>query len=268
VNFYNDQSFKMFENIAFSRFKNQEFDVISELLCDIFVTSKSELRLLYKEIIDDFAKDGWPSHFVRRSFFKSEYQDFRKIYEISPAIAIDLPSIFELDDGINGKPTIVILGQDSKSDQDSEQISLGTPYGLHHKGSREILRRTKFYFEMIATLLTLGYRVYLTDVYKVWVCDPNRPYYGVKLPRVDQNKFISALKLEILAMDPVALITWGKESANNVKGIDLNVQHLNFPHPSGAANRTWKKLMNQSPTYENKLAYWSSEISKALPTDI
>jgi hypothetical protein len=122
---------------------------------------------------------------------------------------------------------------------------------------------------MIVALLTLGYRVYLTDVYKVWVCDPNRPYYGVKLPRVDQEKFISTLKVEILAMNPVALVTWGKESANSVKElVDLNIQHLIFPHPSGAANGTWKKLMNQSPTHENKLAYWSSEISKVLPKSI
>lgn len=258
----------MIEKIVFSKFKNQEFDVISELLCDIFVTTRSELELLYKEINEDFSKDGWPPHFVRRSFFKSEHQDFQKTYEVSPAIAIDLPSLFELDNGIDDKPTIVILGQDPKSDQDSEQIGLGTPYGLHHKGSREILGRTKLYFEMIAALLTLGYRVYLTDVYKVWVCDPNRPYYGVKLPRVDQEKFIGALKLEVLAMNPACLVTWGKESANSVNEIGLNIQHLSFPHPSGAANGTWKKLMNQSPTYKNKLAYWSSEISKVLPEGV
>lgn len=252
-------------NLTFSKFKAQEFDSISGLLCDIFDTTRPELELLYKEVINDFDKDGWPPHFVRRDFFRSQHQDFQKIYEISLSIAIDLPSLFELDNGINDKSTIVILGQDSKGGQDSEQISLGTPYGLHHKGSREILGRTKLYFEMIFALLTLGYRVYLTDVYKVWVCDPNRPYYGVKLPRADQEKFISILKLEILAMNPVALVTWGKESANSVKDLDLNIQHLNFPHPSGAANGTWKKLINQSPTYENKLAYWSSEISKVLP---
>jgi hypothetical protein len=255
-------------NLTFSKFKAQEFDSISGLLCKIFDTTRLELELLYKEVINDFDKDGWPPHFVRRDFFKSQYQDFQKKYEISPSIAIDLPSLFEFDDGINDKPTIVILGQDSKSDQDSEQISLGTPYGLHHKGSREILGRTKLYFEMIVALLILGYRVYLTDVYKVWVCDPNRPYYGVKLPRADQEKFTSTLKVEILAMNPVALVTWGKESANSVKELDLNIQHLIFPHPSGAANGTWKKLMNQSPTHENKLAYWSSEISKVLPKSI
>ena len=40
--------------------------------------------------------------------------------------SIDLSSLFELDHGINDKSTIVILGQDSKSDQDSEQIILDT----------------------------------------------------------------------------------------------------------------------------------------------
>jgi hypothetical protein len=143
-----------------AKFKAQEFDSISGLLCEIFHTTKSELELLYKEVINDFDKDGWPPHFVRRDFFKSQYQDFQKTCKISPSIAIDLPSLFEFDDGINDKPTIVILGQDSKSDQDSEQISLGTPYGLHHKGSREILGRTKLYFEMIVAecipLLQMG----------------------------------------------------------------------------------------------------------------
>ncbi|AFY35349.1 hypothetical protein [Calothrix sp. PCC 7507] len=258
----------MSDNLAFSKFKSQEFNAISELLCNIFDTKKSELELLYQEIIDDFRKDGWPPHFVSRDFFKSEDEEFQKIYKISPVIAVDLPSLFELDDGISNKPTIVILGQDSKSDQNSEKISLGTPYGLHHKGSREVLRRTKLYFEMITTLLGLGHRVYLTDIYKVWVCDPKRPYYGVKLPRVDQDKFVSALKLEILAMNPVALVTWGKESANSVAEINLSIQHLNFPHPSGTANGTWKKLMDQSPTYENKLAYWNFEVSKLLPRKV
>ncbi|PMB15508.1 hypothetical protein CEN48_06155 [Fischerella thermalis CCMEE 5282] len=59
--------------------------------------------------------NGSPPHFVRRDFFKSQHQNFQKIYETSPSIAIDLPSLFELDNGINDKPTIVILGQDPKS---------------------------------------------------------------------------------------------------------------------------------------------------------
>jgi hypothetical protein len=65
-------------------------------------------------------------------------------------------------------------------------------------------------------------------------------------------------------MNPVALVMWGKESAYGVAEIDLGIQHLNFPHPSGAANGAWKRLMNQSPTDENKLAYWNSVIPELL----
>lgn len=254
----------MIENLIFSKFKSQELDDLIALLCKIFLTTKIELNSLYQEIIDDFSKDGWPSHFVDRSFFKSGDRRFQEVYKMSPSIAVDLPSLFEIDDGIKDKDTIVILGQDSKSDQDSEKISLGTPYGLHHKGSREVLKRTKLYFEMIASLLKLGYRVYLTDIYKVWVCDPNRPYYGTRLPKIDQEMFVSALKSELLIMNPVTIVTWGKKPANSFEKIQLNIQHLKFPHPSGAANGTWEKLINQSPTYENKLAYWNSIILKLL----
>jgi len=254
----------MTTSLSFSNFNDQEFDILAELLCNVFKTTKSELAELYQNIIDDFSKKGWPHHFVERHFFQSEDRDFCETYKRSPVIAVDLPSLFELDDGINNKPTVVILGQDSKSDQDHEKVRLGTPYGLHHKGSREVLKRTKLYFEMITTLLNLGYRVYLTDIYKVWVCDPNRPYYGIKLPRVDQERFLSTLKSELLMMNPAALVTWGIESANSVTDIDLGILHLKFPHPSGAANGAWRILMNQSPTYANKLAYWDSVVSREL----
>ena len=254
----------MTKPLSFSNFKSQEFDELIQLLCNIFVTKKSEIEWLYQEIRNDFHKDGWPPHFVNRNFFKSEDEEFQETYRISPVIAVDLPSLFELNNGVNNKPTLVILGQDPKSNQPSEKIRLGTPYGLHHKDSREVLKRTKRYFEMITTLLNLGYRVYLTDIYKVWVCDPNRPYYGIKLPKVDRERFLNTLKLELIIMNPVALITWGKESEKNVGEMNVDMQHLNFPHPSSAANGTWKKLMNQSPTYENKLAYWNSVLSKSL----
>jgi len=46
-------------NLTFSKFKAQEFDSISGLLCEIFDTTRSELELLYKEVINDFDKDGW-----------------------------------------------------------------------------------------------------------------------------------------------------------------------------------------------------------------
>lgn len=254
----------MKQNLVFGNFKDEELDDLKNLLCKIFVTTPSQIASLYQDVIDDFQEDEWPPHFVNRVFFKSKDQGFQEIYKRSPSVAVDLPSLFELSNGKKNKPTIAILGQDPKSDQDSEEIHLGTPYGLHHKGSREVLKRTKLYFEMITTLLESGYRVYLTDIYKVWVCDPNRPYYGINLPKGDQEKFISVLKEELLVMNPIALATWGKASANSVTAMKLDIRHLNFPHPSGAANGAWSKLINKPPTDENKLAYWNTVISESL----
>jgi len=254
----------MTNHISFSNFSAQEHDAISELLCCIFNTTQLDIEKIYKEIKDDFSQDGWPPHSVGRNFFRSEDSEFNDIYNKSPSRAVDLPSLFELNDGVKSKPTIVILGQDSKSDQDSEGIIVGTPYGLHHKGSREVLKKTKLYFDMVYALVELGYRVYLTDIYKIWVCDPNNPYNGIQLPRADQNKHLGVLKPELLAVNPVAIVTWGQQPAHGVSKISLDIPHLAFPHPSSAANGAWRRLMNQPATIDNKLAYWKSTISKSL----
>lgn len=251
-------------NIAFSQFTDEEFEELSASLSSLFVATKAEIESLYAEIIADFDKPKWPPHSVKRSFFESVDADFRAIYARSPSIAVDLPSLFELNDGVKNKPTLVILGQDSKSDQSHQDISVGTPYGLHHKGSREELNRTKLYFDMIAVLLNLGCRVYLTDVYKVWVCDPNRPYYGIRLPKADRQRFVRALSSELSVINPSAVVTWGRDATLSLARMKLGFRHLEFPHPSGAANGAWKKLMQQSPTYANKLEYWQAGISEAL----
>lgn len=103
----------------------------------------------------------------------------------------------EFDDGQFDKPTIAIIGQDSKNDRSYEHLVIGTPYGLHHRGSREGLSRTKLYFEMIQVLLQLGYRVYLTDIYKIWVCDPERKYNGIRLTYSDRQRFRQLLPSEL-----------------------------------------------------------------------
>jgi len=214
---------------------------------------------------ENFNKADWPSPiFVERSFFRSEDENFQELYEKSPVVAADLPSILELDDGKANKPTIVILGQDAKSDQDTEKLRIGTPYALHLKQCRESFKTTKFYFEMIEVLLNLGYKVYLTDIFKIWVCNPNRPYYRARLPKVDQSKFVAALTSELKIVQPLAVITWGREASHSVSKIALDFSHISFPHPGGAANGTWQTLLQESPTRGNKLAYWKREILKVL----
>jgi hypothetical protein len=257
------RSFSMANDLLFSRFIDQEFPGIYQVLSEVFLTSDTELSGLYQKMAEDFDKVDWPpANFVSRTFFKSADDSFQEIYNKSPVVAVDLPSLLELDDGKEHKPTVVILGQDSKSDRDCEGIRIGTPYALHVKGCREILKRTKLYFDMVYVLLELGYRVYLTDIFKVWVCNPERPYYGARLPKVDRSRFIKVLKSELQIVKPTALITWGNDAARSASAINLDFHHLKFLHPGGAANGAWKKLLGKSPTHVNKLEYWKKEIIK------
>ncbi|MBD3886615.1 hypothetical protein IFO70_33645 [Phormidium tenue FACHB-886] len=253
--------------LLFSKFKAQEFEQLCQLLCSVFDTTLEELEKLYQGIDSTFDQPGWPLHFTHRDFFKSADDVFQSIYQESPVIAVDLPSLMELDDGRNDKPTIAIIGQDSKSDSDHEQLVVGTPYGLHHKGSREELRRTKLYFEMVQVLLELGYRVYLTDLLKIWVCNPERRYVGVKLPNADRQRFLRLIKPELDVVKPSAVVTWGRVAGNAVDQLHLDIKHLkhlNFLHPSGAAGGAWKKLIGHSPTDSNKLTYWRTAIAQEL----
>lgn len=250
--------------LLFSKFKPQEFDQLCQLLCSLFDTTSEELAKLYQNIDSTFNQPGWPLHFASRNFFKSADDAFRSIYQESPVIAVDLPSLMELDDGRNDKPTIAIIGQDSKNNEDHEQLVIGTPYGLHHKGSREDLRRTRLYFEMIQVLLESGYRVYLTDLLKVWVCNPKQRYVGIELPVVDRQRFLKLIKPELAIMQPAAIVTWGKKAGNAVDHLQLGIKHLNSIHPSGAASGAWKKLIGHSPTDANKLAYWRTVITQEL----
>jgi hypothetical protein len=169
----------------------------------------------------------------------------------------------EWDDGNENKPTVAVIAQDPKQGQDYEKLVIGTPFGLHHKGSREKLKLTKLYFDMLQDLLDLGYRVYLTDIWKMWVCNPENPYKSKTLPKVDQQNFLELLKPELEAIQSIAIITWGKPASNPIKSLNLETKHLEFPHPSGANGDTWKKLIG-SATAEDKRDYWRKVITQEL----
>lgn len=255
-------------NLLFSKFTPHEFEQLCQLLCSVFETSPEELTKLYQDIHSTFNHEGWPLHFVRRAFFQSADQAFQQSYHKSPVVAVDLPSLMELDDGQKNKPTITIVGQDSKHNCDHADLVVGTPYGLHHKGSRETLPKTRLYFEMIQVLLKLGYRVYLTDLLKIWVCHPRQKYVGIKLPLIDQQRFLQLVEPELTIVQSVAVITWGKEAENAVNQLPLTIEHFNFLHPSSAANGAWRQLINQSPTNENKLKYWQETITHKLSEEL
>lgn len=248
---------------SFSNFRNTEFEVLHQNLSEVFMIGQDKLHSLYKTMRSELEIEGYPEQTLSRDIFRSSDQNFQKCYNNAWVIGVDIPSIFEQINKVLNQKTVAIIGQEPhrRSDRRIEEISIATPYALHLKNCREKLPRTKLYFEMIKVLLEQGYRVYLTDVFKIWVSESDNGHQKIPLTSQDCERFIKVLKTELAILQPLAVITWGKVASNTVSKIGLkNVKHFEFPHPSSAANGTWYKLMNKPPTTANRIEFWKSKV--------
>ncbi|WP_427158483.1 uracil-DNA glycosylase family protein [Aliinostoc sp. HNIBRCY26] len=249
----------------FSQFQAQEFAALRQELSTVFDISQCKLQSLYEVMQQEFELEGYPEHTLPRNIFHSHNASFQNRYKEALVIVVDIPSILEKDNNILNKKTVAIIGQDPlrKSNKRVEEISIATPYALHLKNCRKKLRNTKFYFELIQVLLDEGYRVYLTDICKVFVskedCDRRLP-----LTKQDYTRFIQVLKAELDIFKPIAVITWGREAMIGVSRIKLQHKHLVFPHPSGAARGAWRKLMGKPATRENCMNFWRETVFAEL----
>lgn len=238
--------------LLFSKFKEQEFNQLCQLLSSVFNTTTEDLVKFYHDIDSTFDKPGFPLHFTNRNFFESEDAAFRYAYQQSSYVAVDLPSLMELDNGLIDKPTIAIIGQNPYGEGNHQPLVIGTPYGLHHKDSREVLKGTKKYLTMIMVLLELGYRVYLTDLIKIYVCGEKK----ISFYKKEEPKFLKLIESELAVVQPVGVVSWGYGVRNVVNKLNLSIKHESIPHPSGAAHGTWKNVLGHSPTDANIQAYW------------
>ncbi|MFN6484948.1 MULTISPECIES: uracil-DNA glycosylase [unclassified Nostoc] len=249
-------------NYLFSQFKANEFEALHKELSKVLDISQGQLQALYEVMQQELELEGYPDdRRLPRNIFHSHDESFQKCYEDAFVIGVDIPSLLEKNNNISNKKTVVILGQDPlrTSNERVEQIRIATPYALHSKSCREKLRNTRLYFDLIKVLLDAGYRVYLTDIFKVWVSEANCDR-GIPLSKKDRSRFIQVLKTELEIFEPLAVITWGQEASSAIRSIKLEVKHREFPHPSGAANGAWRKLIGKSPTRENRINYWQQEV--------
>ena len=252
----------------FSEFSPEEKHSLCLLLQEVFHVSEHEFTTFYKDIIRDFNVPGWEHrNWLPRSVFASAHPSFQSQYQQSPVIGIDLPSTFELSNGKLQKPTIAILAQDSLRDVKArlEPIEVGTPFGLDHIACRTQLW-TKIYMQLVDVLVQMGYRVYLTDLIKVWVSNGTKK--GIPLPKADRERFAKRVPKELETFQVGAVITWGKPATLAVRDLHLDIPHLEFPHPSGANNGYWKKKIGMAPTWTNKRAYFQARIQETLKATI
>ena len=250
----------------FSQFKVSEFEALHRELSKVFEISKSKLQSLYEIMQRGFEIEEFPpENKLPRNIFRSDDPIFQKLYDEAFIIGVDIPSILEKNNGVSEKETVVILGQAPlrKSSNRIEEIGIATPYAMHLKSCREKLRNTRLYFDLIKVLLDNGYRVYLTDIFKIWVSEPSKDK-GIPLSKQDYSRFIQVLKAELEIFEPLVIITWGKVASKTIKNLSLDVKHLEFPHPSGAANGKWRELIGKPATRENRINFWKQQISGYL----
>lgn len=261
---------KVPHSYLFSKFRASEFEDLNQALFKVFNFQNNDLHKLYESMGGKFELEGYHEYPINKNIFLSFNDTFQESYDNAFVVGVDIPSIFELNNGVLDKKTIFIVGQDPLRTKNErvENILAGTPYALHLKNCRELLPNTKLYFKLIESLLIQGYRVYLTDVFKVWVSQPDSSKHNVPLREIDRNRFIEVLKAEIEIFKPLTVITWGKVAANTVAGLNLKTDFFNFTHPSGANNRVWQELMGQSATHENKINFWKHKIIEYLENEI
>lgn len=250
----------------FSEFKNKEFDLLHQEISEILDIPKVEYRNIYETMRQEFEFEGCPSEVsLSRNIFRSRDLEFQKRYSHAFVVGVDIPSLLERNDGFSNKKTVVILGQDPlrKSKERIEEIGIATPYGMHLKICREKDRNTRLYFDLIRVLLDEGYRVYLTDIFKVWVSEVDKDK-AISLSRKDYQRFTDVLRVELGIFNPLVVISWGQIAAKAFKSINSNFKHLECPHPSAANHHTWCRLMASPSTRENRLVFWKQKINNAL----
>lgn len=240
----------------FARFSDTEFNNLTQIISQVF-TPQTDLKAFYDAAIDDFDKPGWEHKQWRpRSVFTSSDPEFQTKYQNSPIIGIDLPSVFELDNGTDEKPTVAIIAQDPLRSIEDERIEIATPFGLEKLESRKN-RQTKIYMQMIDVLLELNVRVYLTDLLKLWVARGTR---SENLPNIDKNRFKDLIPQELNNVKATMIITFGQPAKQAVESLNLNVRHISIPHPSGANNRDFINKSGMRATNENKVIYFRQQI--------
>lgn len=250
----------------FSEFKDEEFDLLHQAISEILNIPKEKYIIMYSTMRQKFNIDGFPPEIrLSRNIFRSSDLDFQKRYSEAFIVGVDIPSLLERNNNSSNKKTIAILGQDPlrKSNKRVEDIEIATPYGMHLKTCREKLPNTRLYFDLIQVLLDEGYRVYLTDIFKIWVSEADKDK-AIPLRKKDYPRFVDVLKAELEIFKPSVVITWGKVASRTLRSLNLSINHLEFPHPSSANNGKWRELMGQPATRENRISFWKQRVSNVL----
>ena len=180
-----------------------------------------------------------------------------------PITGIDIPILINDSNAAKAnRGTIMILEQDPlrrlsqfqtiyNTSQLQNNAIVGTPNAFH-------IKPVGIYKELVYNMTVDGWSVYLTDTYKIWA--PSLK--GGKKRWTDKEKDL--LCKEISCIKPTIVLLCGKVAKNAYYKIQCSshIEVVEVPHPSGLANKAWKKYLDTQLTDENKIDFILNEISK------
>jgi hypothetical protein len=252
-----------------SCFTEDEFSGILNLLESLLKISQDKIKKIYKEFdfnIDRYSDKHWNDFkFYQKHIYKPKYKDSIEVYNSASLIGIDLPIMLSNETEEFDK-TIMIVGEDPlRKDKDfknrKSEVVIGTPYAFHSKYYRE--KRTKVYWKVVEHIISKGFRVYLTDIFKVWVEGEKKKLF---FKADDEKFFIDLLQKEIEILNPDLLITFGNKSRDFVtaKISYPESKQLFFPHPTGSNNSIWSQILNEKATNDAKIQHLTNEFSQRV----
>ena len=194
-------------DIDFCSEESEIFDSVVEI-CTTCITSlnKRDVLRMYRSWKQGFFDIENSEDFVRCKSVIAK--DFLLPSALS-YLGIDFPTWLNFKYSKEIRRRIMIVGIDPlRDDENPAQVSIGTPYALHHKKMRD--GRTGEYWKFIQSLAA-DYSIYMTDIFKVFFYSgsgkTNRSYRN-------RNFTTNALHQEILAKEikivkPDIIITMG-----------------------------------------------------------
>jgi len=250
--------------------RNVDESVI-DLLSGFFGIEKTILTDFYLNIEKSYNSDTYNPSAGFMSVEKFPCVQFKQEktlnnWKNASLIGVDLPLLFKSDNP--NAETVVIIGIDPlrkrKDFRDFKlgNVIIGTPYAFHSTYYRESKGRTKSYYDFVKHIVSKGYNVYVTDIFKIWMNDFERTerhrfFLG---DEVLESNEILLKELEII--QPQILIALGDLVEKSLNDLELSIRIIKVPHPSGA-NRRWNSLVGKA-TCEQKVKFLNSEIDKKL----
>jgi hypothetical protein len=202
------------------KFNYCDFDsntVIKSILQNAFTidhfTSIEKAYEDFKHCFEDESYQGRVQTIERKNFTPqtSDTDFLNKFPDSQYTIGVDLPVAITDSESYNGK-CVFIVGEDAlRKNESNPDIILSTPFATHWPKYRN--SHGKLYWKFSVWLMEKGYKIYYTDLKKVWI---KKQSESRKLAVPDDLliKFKECLKAEIGEFKPEIIITFGKEAGD------------------------------------------------------